>query len=133
MYFSNTSQGVWPDILLFCSQNEICTSDDQTTPPFTDEGLIHADDTTILASSREKAEQKFRSMLAYCKLNHISLQISKCEFIVINGNESDHEPLVFEGGKIENVPFLKLLGLSLVYFSAPNFMQSFREKLMTCL
>ena len=72
--------------------------------------LIHADDTTILASSREKAEQKFRSMLAYCRLNHISLQVSKCKFIVINGDESDFEPLVFEGERIENVPFLPLLG-----------------------
>ena len=38
--------------------------------------LIHADDTT-LASSEESAEQKFKTMLEYCKENHISLQISK--------------------------------------------------------
>lgn len=72
--------------------------------------LVQADDTTILASSREKAEQKFKSMLAYCRLNHISLQVSKCKFIVINGDESDYEPLVFENEKIENVPFLPVLG-----------------------
>ena len=47
--------------------------------------LIHADDTTLLAISRESAEQKFKTMLEFCKENHISLQISNCEFIIING------------------------------------------------
>ena len=72
--------------------------------------LIHADDTTLLASSRESAEQKFRSLLAYCRMNHISLQVSKCEFIVINGDASDREPFIFENERIGNVPFLSLLG-----------------------
>ena len=51
--------------------------------------LIHADDTTILASSRELAEAKIKSLLHYCAINHISLQLSKCEFIVINGTMDD--------------------------------------------
>ena len=72
--------------------------------------LIHADDTTLLASSRESAEQKFKTMLKYCKENHISLQISKCEFIVINGDDKDREPFVFDNQSIENVPFITLLG-----------------------
>ena len=43
--------------------------------------LIHADDITLLVSSRESAEQKFKTMFEYCKENHTMLQISKCEFI----------------------------------------------------
>ena len=60
--------------------------------------LIHADDTTILASSREAAEAKLKTMLHYCALNHISLQISKCEFIVINGNDEDKKDFSFPTG-----------------------------------
>ena len=60
--------------------------------------LIHAADTTLLESSRESAEQKFKTMLEYCKENHISLQIQKCEFIVINGDDEDREPFVFDSG-----------------------------------
>ena len=72
--------------------------------------LIHADDTTLLASSREAAERKFKAMLQYCRLNHISLQVSKCEFIVINGDCSDREPFIFGDDSIDNVPYLSLLG-----------------------
>jgi hypothetical protein len=72
--------------------------------------LIHADDTTLLASSREAAERKFKAMLQYCRMNHISLQVSKCEFIVINGDESDREPFIFGDDRIDNVPYLSLLG-----------------------
>ena len=72
--------------------------------------LIHADDTTILASSREAAEAKFKTMLQYCALNHISLQISKCEFIVINGNEEDKKDFSLSGGSVKHVKFVTLLG-----------------------
>ena len=58
--------------------------------------LVHADDTALLASSRESVEQRFKTMLEYCKENHICLQISKYEFIVINGNDKDREPFVFD-------------------------------------
>ena len=72
--------------------------------------LIHADDTTILAGSRESAKSKLRSLISYCKLNHISLQLSKCEFIVINGDEADSQPLCCDNERIANVPYLTLLG-----------------------
>ena len=72
--------------------------------------LIHADDTTILAESRESAERKLRCLMRYCAINHISLQLSKCEFIVINGDESDCQPLCCGNEQIANVPYLTLLG-----------------------
>ena len=75
--------------------------------------LIHADDTTILASSREAAEAKLRTMLQYCALNHISLQISKCEFIVINGDEEDKKDFSLPGGSVKHVTFVTLLGSQL--------------------
>ena len=72
--------------------------------------LIHADDTTILAGSRKSAERKIRSLMQYCAIDHISLQITKCEFIVINGDEHDKQPLCFGSEKLANVPYLTLLG-----------------------
>ena len=75
--------------------------------------LIHADDTTILAGSRESAERKIRSLMYFCRINHISLQITKCEFIVINGDSDDRhsrQPLCFGNEKIDSVPFIRLLG-----------------------
>ena len=75
--------------------------------------LIHADDTTILASSREQAEAKLRSLLQYCALNHISLQLSKCEFIVINGELNDKADIKFPEGSVKHVSFVTLLGSQL--------------------
>ena len=43
-------------------------------------------------------------------MNHISLQLSKCEFIVINGDEADSQPLFCDNERIGNVPYLTLLG-----------------------
>ena len=53
--------------------------------------LIHADDANILSSSRILLIQKVRSMLQYCQLNRIKLQLSKCMFLVINGTEEDKQ------------------------------------------
>ena len=75
--------------------------------------LIHADDTTILASSREKAEAKLKSLMQYCKLNHISLQLSKCEFIVINGDLNDKRDIKLPEGSVKHVSFVTLLGSQL--------------------
>ena len=60
--------------------------------------LIHVDDTTIIATSRELAEAKMCTLLTYCSINHISLQLSKCEFIVVNGNADDKTSFVLERG-----------------------------------
>ena len=72
--------------------------------------LIHADDTTILASSRGDAESKLRTLLSYCDANYISLQLTKCEFIVINGNDYDKQHIPIKNGSVKHVLVVKLLG-----------------------
>ena len=72
--------------------------------------LIHADDTTILGTSRRSVECKIRTLLGYCKRNHISLELSKCEFIVINGSIEDKVDFVLPNGSIRNVEYVTLLG-----------------------
>lgn len=72
--------------------------------------LIHADDTTILASSRSSAERKIKTLLSYCRSNYINLQLSKCEFIVINGSVLDKQDIDLTSGRIRNVSHVTLLG-----------------------
>ena len=72
--------------------------------------LIHADDTTILASTRKDAEAKLRTLLSYCDVNHISLQLLKCEFIVINGDDYDKQNIPLPKGSVKHVLVVKLLG-----------------------
>ena len=72
--------------------------------------LIHADDATILARDRATAIDKLKSMLDYCKLNHIICQFSKCEFMVVNGKNGDDEPLPFGSEWLRNVGHILLLG-----------------------
>ena len=72
--------------------------------------LIHADDATILARDRATAISKLQSMLEYCDLNKIICQFSKCEFLVVNGESGDSEPLPFGKDKLKNVDHILLLG-----------------------
>lgn len=72
--------------------------------------LIHADDATVLARDRAGAIRKLRTMLEYCNMNHIIPQYTKCEFIVVNGNEEDRLPLPFGDKKLESVDHFVLLG-----------------------
>ena len=72
--------------------------------------LIHADDATIIASSRVNAINKLRSMLSYCNLNYVIPQFSKCEFVGVNGTDDDREPLPFGNYMLQNVEYITLLG-----------------------
>ena len=72
--------------------------------------LIHADDATVIARDREGAIGKLKLMLDYCNLNHIIPQYTKCEFLVINGNEEDCSPLQFGDKKLNHVDHIVLLG-----------------------
>ena len=72
--------------------------------------LIHADDTTIIANDRESAIQKLGTLIQYCKQNYIKLQLTKCEFIVINGDHKDKADLQTPLGCIRNKSFVTLLG-----------------------
>ena len=72
--------------------------------------LIHADDTIIIGTSRKSVESKVRTLVQYCKKNHINLELSKCEFIVINGDLEDKANFVLPNGIIKNVLYVTLLG-----------------------
>ena len=72
--------------------------------------LIHADDANILSSSRELMLAMVRSMLQYCKINMIQLQLSKCIFIVINGTPEDRKEIELDVGKISCSDQLMILG-----------------------
>ena len=72
--------------------------------------LMHADDANILASTREIAVQKMKTLLQYCKINCIIPQYKKCEFIAINGDERDTEPLPFGDTTLRHVNHLGTLG-----------------------
>ena len=72
--------------------------------------LIHADDLTMIAHSRQEAISKLQSLLQFCDLNKIIPQYSKCEFVVINGTESDREPLPFGSAYLQHATHIVLLG-----------------------
>ena len=73
--------------------------------------MIHADDVTIFATSRENAVAKLRTLFDYCYKNYIVPQIDKCEFLVINGNNRiDTIPLPFGGSTLKHVNNITLLG-----------------------
>ena len=72
--------------------------------------LIHADDATIIARDRNGAIAKLKSMLDYCHLNKIIPQYTKCEFVVVNGNDDDRSPLPFGENLLNNVAHTILLG-----------------------
>ena len=72
--------------------------------------LMHADDANILASTRDIAIRKLVTLLEYCGLNCIIPQYKKCEFIAINGDEKDTEPLPFGSKVLKHASHLETLG-----------------------
>ena len=72
--------------------------------------LLHADDATVLASAKGLAVSKVRSMLHYCRINCIVPRYTKSEFVAINGNTLDKEPIPFDEKNISHVEHLSLLG-----------------------
>ena len=59
--------------------------------------LVHADDILMLATTRTLALQKMVTLLKYCSINFIKLQISKCSFMCVNSDDpEDEEPLELE-------------------------------------
>ena len=72
--------------------------------------LIHADDANILASTRDMLVSKIRSMIHYCNINKIVLQLTKCKFLVINGSENDNESIQIDVGQIDCVSSVMILG-----------------------
>ena len=67
---------------------------------------MHADDATLLSSML--AKNKINDNLL--QLKQIKLQLSKCEFICVNGSENDKDVIQLSNGAISNVNCLKILG-----------------------
>ena len=76
--------------------------------------IIHADDANILSSTRKLLTAKLRSMLTYCDLNKIRLQLSKCMFLVINGTIEDKKKIELNVGDISAAKEVLILGSHLV-------------------
>ena len=72
--------------------------------------LLHTDDVTNFASSRENAIAKLCSLFAYCKINKIIVEYSKCHSIVINVQGNDFHPLSYGKAYITNKEYVSLLG-----------------------
>ena len=111
MLYSGTKQGLplSPYLFLFYIDDVFAYLDSIFTNDQSDTFdklhiLIHADDANLIATTREQMAQKCFSMLEYCKLNNIILQLSKCFFIVINGSAEDrtslelssHSPITYQ-------------------------------------
>ena len=76
--------------------------------------LIHADDANILSTSRQSLIAKVRSMMKYCNMNKILLQLSKCRFMVINGSIEDKQKIELDVGDICACTDVLILGSHLV-------------------
>ena len=70
--------------------------------------LLHADDSLILATSKESLIKKFEKLSKYCKENNIKLQLSKCCFLAINSN--DTADIEMDGDIIRNKKEFVYLG-----------------------
>lgn len=75
--------------------------------------LIHADDANILATTRDDLIKKIHSMMEYCKKNMIRLQVTKCMFLVINGNDKDKEEIPLDSSNMPYTNSVIILGTPL--------------------
>ena len=91
-------------------------------------GALHAlllmDDTVIIATSRDMCMRKFNILLDYCEEFGMVVNADKTKFFVINGNEIDKEPLVFQNSVIEYCRHYLYLG---AWFSDDGNMKSILE------
>ena len=72
--------------------------------------LMHADDVTLVASTRELAVSKLKHLASYCTRNSILIEPSESSFIVINGSTNDKCDLPLGNNFIENNNHLSVLG-----------------------
>ena len=70
--------------------------------------LLHADDSLILATTKEILINKFKKLDKYCLENNIKLQLNKCAFLCINTEEKTCFPSA--NGTINNVSEFVYLG-----------------------
>jgi hypothetical protein len=72
--------------------------------------LMLMDDTVIMATTRDKAKQKLKVALKYCREAGMEINAKKTQFMVINGTASDKETIVIEDVKINNCSQYVYLG-----------------------
>ena len=70
--------------------------------------LLHADDSLILASTKQLLIDKYYAMDNYCSANFLYLQPKKCGFICINSNETSS--IALKGGTIKCMDEILYLG-----------------------
>ena len=70
--------------------------------------LLHADDSLILASTKELLIKKYLAMDNYCLKNMLHLQAKKCGFICINSDEKDC--IILRNGVVNHLNEISYLG-----------------------
>ena len=76
--------------------------------------LLHADDTAILSTSRERFIEKCNHMLDYFGENSLSLNLSKSGYLIINPKEEDHKcSLMLKNGLLDYCSEVKYLGVKI--------------------
>ena len=74
--------------------------------------LIHADDTIIVSTNKQKFIHKCNLTMKFFQENKLKLNMGKCKYIVINRSIRDKkESLVLEGGTLKYTDSLKYLGV----------------------
>ena len=72
--------------------------------------LLLMDDTAVLATSRRACEEKLDRLLQYCAEFGMSINESKTEFMVINGDQDDQRDLEIQGATIKHCSSYWYLG-----------------------
>lgn len=72
--------------------------------------LLLMDDTIILATTREKCEQKVSVLLRYCAESGMKINQSKTKFMVVNGDLEDRQPVTLGDFAIQNCESYVYLG-----------------------
>ena len=73
--------------------------------------LIHADDTIILSTCRQKFIHKCNMAIDFFHSNKLKLNIGKCKYTVINPGKNDKTSLILKGGTLKYTNTLKYLGI----------------------
>ena len=72
--------------------------------------LVLMDDTVILATTRETAQQKMEVLLEFCNASGMVLNGNKTKFMVINGTDKDRRSFMVKDKKIQNCDSYIYLG-----------------------
>ena len=76
--------------------------------------LLHADDTVILSTDRNLFISKCNHMLKYFDENQLKLNLSKSEYLIINGKENDtKDSLLLNNGYLGYKSVVKYLGIKI--------------------